>query len=307
MKIKKILLTGILAFALIFSFTLPTFAKYLDGPANITNIDEFEFNRITREDIQNLKHFEKIYDDKEMKIFQRLWAGIIENIFDKEDLSDFSGILHDIDELLDRKIKKFEEKFGRDEIGRPYVIFERGEEEKPNLTEEQYEKIRVFSKNENFPSYEEYKKSWNDLNWMFRLKGNVILQNFKYGGFYYGFKYDGKNLRYYDRQGYIRNSWYQKLDNWYYFDAEGNALGGKWLKYEDKWYYLKPDFKMDIGWLLYGSEWYYLDRENGHMLEDQWVKYKEKWYYLNSKGTMAKDTWIGKYYVNHNGEWTKTR
>lgn len=42
------------------------------------------------------------------------------------------------------------------------------------------------------------------------------------------------------------------------------------------------------------------------MLTD-WNQIGGKWYYMYSSGAMAFNTWIGSYYVNGSGVWTKTR
>ena len=38
-----------------------------------------------------------------------------------------------------------------------------------------------------------------------------------------------------------------------------------------------------------------------------WNQIGGKWYYMYSSGAMAFNTWIGSYYVNGSGVWTKTR
>lgn len=38
-----------------------------------------------------------------------------------------------------------------------------------------------------------------------------------------------------------------------------------------------------------------------------WNQSGDKWYYMYSSGAMAFNTWIGSYYVNGSGVWTKTR
>ena len=62
---------------------------------------------------------------------------------------------------------------------------------------------------------------------------------------------------------------------------------------------------MATGWLLDGKTWYYL-KSNGSMATG-WVKVSGKWYYLKASGAMAAKQWVGKYYVNKSGVWTKTR
>ncbi|POP30824.1 hypothetical protein C3B58_19315, partial [Lactonifactor longoviformis] len=71
------------------------------------------------------------------------------------------------------------------------------------------------------------------------------------------------------------------------------------------WYYLKSNGAMVTGWLLDGKTWYYL-KSNGAMATG-WLKDGSRWYYLRDNGAMASNTWIGKYYVNKSGVWTRTR
>ena len=43
-------------------------------------------------------------------------------------------------------------------------------------------------------------------------------------------------------------------------------------------------------------------------MDEGWTKVGDKWYYFfEEMGFMAKDTWIGNYYVDSHGVWTKTR
>ncbi|MCQ4669966.1 hypothetical protein NE689_01435 [Lactonifactor longoviformis] len=62
---------------------------------------------------------------------------------------------------------------------------------------------------------------------------------------------------------------------------------------------------MATGWLKLGSTWYYL-KDNGAMATG-WIKVQGKWYYCQSSGKMVADAWVGKYYVNESGVWTRTR
>ncbi|SHE77943.1 Putative cell wall binding repeat-containing protein, partial [Lactonifactor longoviformis DSM 17459] len=67
----------------------------------------------------------------------------------------------------------------------------------------------------------------------------------------------------------------------------------------------KSNGAMVTGWLLDGKTWYYL-KSNGAMATG-WIQVGKTWYYLRGNGAMAANTWIGKYYVNKSGAWTKTR
>ena len=54
-------------------------------------------------------------------------------------------------------------------------------------------------------------------------------------------------------------------------------------------------------WEQVGETWYHFD-ENGYM-QTGWLNLGGTWYYLNADGKMAKDTWIGTYYVDGSGAW----
>ena len=54
-------------------------------------------------------------------------------------------------------------------------------------------------------------------------------------------------------------------------------------------------------WEPVNGTWYHFD-ENGYM-QTGWLNLDGTWYYLNADGSMAKDTWIGTYYVDASGAW----
>ena len=54
-------------------------------------------------------------------------------------------------------------------------------------------------------------------------------------------------------------------------------------------------------WEPVNGTWYHFD-ENGYM-QTGWLNLDGTWYYLNDDGSMAKDTWIGTYYVDESGAW----
>ena len=54
-------------------------------------------------------------------------------------------------------------------------------------------------------------------------------------------------------------------------------------------------------WEPVDGTWYHFD-ENGYM-QTGWLNTGGTWYYLNADGSMAKDTWIGTYYVDASGAW----
>ena len=62
---------------------------------------------------------------------------------------------------------------------------------------------------------------------------------------------------------------------------------------------------MTTGWQKISGKWYYMNG-SGAILTG-WNQIGGKWYYMYSSGAMASNTWIGSYYVNGSGVWTKTR
>lgn len=54
-----------------------------------------------------------------------------------------------------------------------------------------------------------------------------------------------------------------------------------------------------VGWKQFNGVYYYMDYD-GFMLTG-WQNIGPKWYYLYPSGAMAHDTWIGNYYVGHDG------
>ena len=121
-----------------------------------------------------------------------------------------------------------------------------------------------------------------------------------------GWKKSGTRWWYCHKDGsYTKNGWEKINGKYYYFDASGYMLTG-WKKVSSTWYYLKSDgAMMNSGWLKIKGQWYYF-REDGSMMGAGWHKIKGNYYYMNSNGAMASDTWIGDYYVDANGVWTKT-
>ncbi|SHF40332.1 LamG-like jellyroll fold domain-containing protein [Lactonifactor longoviformis] len=119
-----------------------------------------------------------------------------------------------------------------------------------------------------------------------------------------GWLLDGKTWYYLKNSGAMATGWLLDGKTWYYLKSSG-AMATGWLLDGRTWYYLKSSGAMATGWLLDGKTWYYL-KSNGAMATG-WVKVSGKWYYLRTNGAMASKTWIGKYYVNASGVWTKTR
>lgn len=125
----------------------------------------------------------------------------------------------------------------------------------------------------------------------------------------------------------IMDTGWKKIDgSWYHFTSNGGMQKG-WNKIDGKWYYLHPtNGIMQRGWQKINDKWYYLDATNGIMktgwldlggnryylngngvMQRGWVKINKKEYYFYYDGHMARNTWIGKYHVNSNGVYDKSR
>lgn len=134
-----------------------------------------------------------------------------------------------------------------------------------------------------------------------------------------------KNVWYYfENSGKMAVGW-QKVDkHWYYLDANGARTAG-WRYINKKWYYMAKDGIMQTGWQKINNVWYYF-KVNGEMttgwqklnnvwyylqssgkMATGWQKIGESWYYFYADGKMASNSWIGKWYVNDSGAWTKSK
>ena len=79
-----------------------------------------------------------------------------------------------------------------------------------------------------------------------------------------------------------------------------------WAAIGGHWYYLNPsDGHMATGWAKVNGKWYYMNGSGA--MQTGWLHHGNNWYYLDASGAMASNTWIGNYYVNGSGVWTKTR
>ena len=129
----------------------------------------------------------------------------------------------------------------------------------------------------------------------YNSKGKLLCGKIKYKGNYYYSTKDGKRftgwlksggkLYYYNRKNGImfRNRWATGTKYKYYFNKSGVAISNSWLTYGGKRYYFLANSRMATGWQKIG-------------------KYR---YYFNKKtGALAKNMWVGRYYVNKNGQRT---
>lgn len=105
--------------------------------------------------------------------------------------------------------------------------------------------------------------------------------------------------------GAMQTGWLHRASGWYYLTGSG-AMATGWLYQGGSWYYLNPsDGHMAIGWAKVNGKWYYMNGSGA--MQTGWLHHGNNWYYLDASGAMATNTWIGNYYVNESGVWTKTR
>ncbi len=94
-----------------------------------------------------------------------------------------------------------------------------------------------------------------------------------------------------------RGWWFKFPDGTY---AKNEYINGYWLNskgwYEEEW---NGSWKHNAkGWWFQAGSWYPKNR---------WLRINRKDYYFNAQGYMVTNQWIGRYYVDKTGAWTKTR
>ena len=146
-----------------------------------------------------------------------------------------------------------------------------------------------------------------------------------YGAMVTGWMNDRGTWYYMTENGAMATGWINLNGRWYFLNGSG-AMQTGWLHRASGWYYLTGSGAMATGWLYQGGSWYYLNPSDGHMatgwakvngkwyymngsgaMQTGWLHHGNNWYYLDASGAMASNTWIGNYYVNESGVWTKTR
>lgn len=79
----------------------------------------------------------------------------------------------------------------------------------------------------------------------------------------------------------VQGKWIQDGDGWSFELDDGSAPVGTWIEVHDCIYYLDDNGHIVIGWQ-------YLNGDD---------------YFFNQEGMLAKNRWIGSYYVNQEGKW----
>ena len=156
--------------------------------------------------------------------------------------------------------------------------------------------------------------------WYYYYQGNVVI-NVWVGNYWLGA--DGRmatsswvdNGRYYvgSNGEWVRNAqkpeekkqgWVKDSNTWYYYNTDGTLARNKWAGN----YWLGADGRMstnswvDNGRYYVGSngEWV----RNAQKPEEKkqgWIKESNTWYYYNTDGTLARNKWVGNYWLGADG------
>ena len=100
-----------------------------------------------------------------------------------------------------------------------------------------------------------------------------------------------------------KQGWVKQANSWYYYEANGALAKNKWI---DGLYWLNSDGKMATNsWVDNGR---YFVGDNGAWVKDAkrtkqgWVKQANSWYYYESNGTLARNKWVGDYWLGTDGK-----
>ena len=162
--------------------------------------------------------------------------------------------------------------------------------------------------------------------WYYYYQGNVVI-NAWVGNYWLGA--DGRmatsswvdNGRYYvgSNGEWVRNAqkpeekkqgWVKDSNTWYYYNTDGTLARNKWAGN----YWLGADGRMstnswvDNGRYYVGSngEWV----RNAQKPEEKkqgWIKDSNTWYYYNTDGTLARNKWVGNYWLGADGRMATNR
>ena len=120
------------------------------------------------------------------------------------------------------------------------------------------------------------------------------------------FIYDSKyQATYYlDVSGkYVRDQWKEINGKWYHFRKYGEMDTSKWIGS----YYVKSDGAMAASELVYDPTYnssFYFDKD-GNYLSKQWKEIDGERYYFKDGGYIAKNEWVGSYFIKGNGRMAK--
>ena len=100
-----------------------------------------------------------------------------------------------------------------------------------------------------------------------------------------------------------KQGWVKQANSWYYYESNGTLARNKWI---DSLYWLNSDGKMATNSWVDNNRYYVGD--NGAWVKDAkrtkqgWVKQANSWYYYESNETLARNKWIGDYWLGTDGK-----
>ncbi len=157
------------------------------------------------------------------------------------------------------------------------------------------------------------------------IGGKKYLLDSKSGAMKVGWQKISGKWYYFNASGHMTTGWQWVNGKCYYMDdsgvmAEDTWIGEDYVDQSGAWVPGKK--KLPVGWILDGSRWWYrhsdgsytksgwedIDGKRYYFDAEGWMVTGWRWvggkcYFLDGSGAMAKDTWIGEYYVDANGVW----
>ena len=158
-----------------------------------------------------------------------------------------------------------------------------------------------------------FDKNYNS--WFYIKPGGIYARNEWKGDYYLKgggymakseFIYDSKyQATYYlDVSGkYVRDQWKEINGKWYHFRKYGEMDTSKWIGS----YYVKSDGAIAASELVYDPTYnssFYFDKD-GNYLSKQWKEIDGERYYFKDGGYIAKNEWVGSYFIKGNGRMAK--
>ena len=161
-----------------------------------------------------------------------------------------------------------------------------------------------------------------------KAKSEWIFDNYYKAWFY--IKSDGRYAQnewqgnyYLKSGGYMaKNEWVydNAYKNWFYLKSDGSYANQEWHAVGGKWYYFKKwgymaksqwqgNYFLNGQGAMMQNEWlydrayssYFYLKSDGSYANQEWQKVDGKWYYFKKWGYMAKDEWLGNYYLTESG------
>ena len=102
-----------------------------------------------------------------------------------------------------------------------------------------------------------------------------------------------------------KQGWVKEVNTWYYYNTDGTLARNKWAGN----YWLGADGRMVTNSWVDNNRYYVGNdgawvKEARHAEEKKqgWVKEANTWYYYNTDGTLARNKWIGNYWLGADGK-----